>query len=57
METQPDTIFNVAKNCFGKLYDSLEFTFDRSLEKMIFLDDLKIARFYPVFKGGDRFHW
>ena len=36
---------------------SLEFTFDLSLEKMIFPDDLKIAGYNPVFKGGERFHW
>ena len=54
---QPDTIFNVAEKCFGELYDFLEFTIDLSLEKTIFSDDLKIAGFNPVFKGGDRFHW
>ena len=57
VETQPDTIFNVRKKCFGELYDSLEFTFDISLEKMMFPDDLKVARFNPVFKVGDCFHW
>ena len=52
---QPDTIFNVFKKWFGgKLCDSLKFTFDLSLEKMIFPNDLKIARFNPVFKGFDR---
>ena len=30
-------------------------TFDFSLEKIIFPDDLKIAGSNPVFKGGDRF--
>ena len=49
VDTQPDT--------FGELYESLEFTFDLSMEKLIFPDDLKVARFNPVFKGGDRFHW
>ena len=57
VDTQPDTIFNVPKKCFGELSESLEFTFDLSLEKMMFPDDLKVARFNPVFKGGDRFHW
>ena len=57
VDTKPDTIFNVPKKCFGELYESLEFTFDLSLEKMMFPDDLKVARFNPVFKGGDRFHW
>ena len=58
VETQPDTIFSVAKKCFGELYDSLKFTFDLSLEKKkIFPDDLKIARFNPVFKVSDRCHW
>ena len=57
VETQPDTIFNIAQKCFGELYDSLEFTFALSLEKMIYPDDLKIAEFNPVFKGSNRFHW
>ena len=57
VETQPDTIFIVPKKCFGELYDSLEFTLDILLEKMMFPDDLKVARFNPVFKGGDCFHW
>ena len=57
VDTQPDTIFNVPKKCFGELSESLEFTFDLSLEKMMFPDDLKVARFNPVFKGGDCFHW
>ena len=35
------------------LYDSLKFTFDLTLGKMI-SDDLKIARFNPAFEGGDR---
>ena len=50
-------MLNVTKKCFDELYDSLEFTFDLLLEKMIFPDDLKIARFNPVFKDGDRFYW
>ena len=57
VDTQPDTIFNVPKKCFGELSESLEFTFDLSLEKMMFPDDLEVARLNPVFKGGDRFHW
>ena len=32
----------------------MKFTFDLSLEKIILPDDFKIARFNPVFKGGDR---
>ena len=36
---------------------ALEFTFDLSLEKMMFPYDLKVARFNPVFKGGDCFYW
>ena len=55
VESQPETIFNVFREWFGgELYDSLKFTFDLSLENMVFPDDLKIARFNPVFKGGDR---
>ena len=56
VESQPETIFNVFREWFGgELYDSLKFTFDLSLEKVVFRDDLKIARFNPVFKGVDRF--
>ena len=51
---QPDTIFSVVKKCFGDLCDPLKIIFDLSLEKRIFPDDLKIARFNPVFIGGDR---
>ena len=54
VEMEPDTIFRCVKKCFGKLYDPLKFTFDLSLEKKIFLDDLKIARFNPVFIGSNR---
>ena len=53
-KTQPYTIFNVVKIWLGELYDSLKFTFDLSLEKIIFPDDLKIAGFNHVFKGSDR---
>ena len=51
---QPDTIFSVVQKCFGELYDPLKLTFDLSLEKGIFPDDLKIAKFNLVFIGGDR---
>ena len=47
-------MFSGVKKCFGELYDALKFAFDLSLEKKIFPDDLKIARFNPVFIGGDR---
>ena len=47
-------MFSVVKKCFGELYDPLKFTFDLSLEKRIFPDDLKFARFNPVFIGDDR---
>ena len=50
---QPDAIFSIVQKCFGKLCDPLKFIFDLSLEKKIFPDDL-IARFNPVFIGGDR---
>ena len=50
---QPDTIFSVVKECFRELYDPLKFIFDLSLEKRIFPDDVKIARFNPVFIGGE----
>ena len=50
---QLDTIFSVVKKCFGDLCDLLKFIFDLSLEKRIVPDDLEIARFNPVFIGGD----
>ena len=53
VETHSDTVFDVVKKCFVELYNYLKFTFDLSLENIIFLDDLKIAIFNPVFKGGD----
>ena len=53
-DTNWHSIFNIVKKCFGELYDPLKFIFDFSLEKRIFPDDLKIARFNPVFIGGDR---
>ena len=52
---QPDTMFDAVKECFVKLYDFLKFRFDLSLENIIFPDGLKIARFNPVFKDGDRY--
>ena len=44
--------FNVVKKCFGELCDPLKFIFEISLEKVIFPDDLKIARNTSVFKVG-----
>ena len=49
VEAQLHTIFTDVKKCFGELYDSLKFTFDLSLEKIIFPDDLKSDRFNHVF--------
>ena len=49
-----DTIFNTVKKCFGELFDPLKFKIDLTQEKKIFPDDLKIARFQPVFIAGDR---
>ena len=54
VETQPNTAFSAVKKCFAKLYDSLKFIFDLSLEKRIFPDDVKTTRFNPVFIGGGR---
>ena len=48
-----ETSFNFVKKCFGELYDHLKFIFELSLEKVIFPDDLKIARNTSVFKVGD----
>ena len=54
MRVVPQTqVFDFVKKCFVKLYDSLKFTVNLSLENIIFPDGLKIARFNPVFKDGD----
>ena len=44
---------NIAKKCFGELYDPVKFLFELLLEKRIFPNDLKIARVTPVFEGSD----
>ena len=51
---QLDIMFSVVKKCFGELYDPLKLIFDLSPEKRIFPDDLKFARFNPVFIGDYR---
>ena len=45
--------FNMIKNCFGELSDTLKYVFDLSLQTGIFPDPLKIKKVTPVFKSGD----
>ena len=45
--------FNVVRSCFGELCERLQYLFNLSFEKSIFPDDLKIAKFTPVFKAGN----
>ena len=44
---------NVIINCFSELNDPLKYLFEKSIEKGVFPDALKIARVTPLFKGGD----
>ena len=44
---------NVIINCFSKLNDALRYLFEKSIERGVFPDALKIARVTPLFKGGD----
>ena len=48
-----DISYNVVKNCFGELSDSLLHIFDLSFLNGIFPDSLKIAKVTPVYKAGD----
>ena len=43
---------NVIINCFNELNDPLENLFEKSIEKGVFPETLKIARVTPLFKGG-----
>ena len=42
--------FNVIKKCFGELCEPLKYLFNLSIIKEIFPDDLKIAKFTPIYK-------
>ena len=44
---------HVIINCFSELNDPLKYLFEKSIEKGVFPDALKIARVTPLFKGGD----
>ena len=44
---------NVIRSCFGKLCEPLQYLLTLSFEKSIFPENLKIAKFIPVFKAGD----
>ena len=41
------------KKCFGEINESLEDSFDLSLENRIFPEKNKIAKVTPFFKNGD----
>ena len=45
--------FNIIKKCFGAPCETLIYLFQLSLEKRVFLYDLKIAKVTPVYKAGD----
>ena len=49
-----DISYNVIKKCFGSLCEPLKYLFNLSIEKVIFPDDLKIARLTPINKGEDK---
>ena len=44
---------NVIIKCFSELNEPLKYLFEKSIEKGVFPDALKIARVTPLFKGGD----
>ena len=44
---------NVIINCFSESNDPLKYLFEKSTEKGVFPDALKIAKITPFFKGGD----
>ena len=46
--------FNVLKKCFSSLCEPLKYLFNLSIEKGIFLDDLKIAKVTPIYKTNDK---
>ena len=48
-----DVSFNIIKKCFGVLCEPLTYLFQLSLEKVVFPDDLKIAKVTPIYKAGD----
>ena len=49
-----DISFNVLKNRFSSLYESLMYMFNLSIEKGIFPDDLKIAEVTPIYRADDK---
>ena len=49
-----EIIFNVIKNCIGKLCDLFKYIFSLTFKKGIFPDYMKkIAKVPPIFKGGN----
>ena len=48
-----DTSYNVIKKWFDSLCEHLKYSFDLSVEKGVFQDDLKIALGTPIYKGED----
>ena len=49
-----DISFNAVRNYFGPLLKPFMHVFSLSMEKGIFLDDLKTAWVTPIFKAGDK---
>ena len=49
-----DISFNVLKKCFSSLCELLKYLFNLSIEKGIFLDDLKITKGTPNYKADDK---
>ena len=45
--------FNIIKKCFGVLCEPLIYLFQLSLEKGVFIDDLKVAEVTPIYKVGN----
>ena len=45
--------FNVIRSCFGKLCELLQYLCNLSFEKIIFSDDLKIAKVTSIFKASN----
>ena len=46
-----DVSFSIIENCLGVLCEPLTYLFQLSLEKGVFLDDLKIAKVTPKLVG------
>ena len=49
-----DISFNAINNVFDSLVEPLRYIFSNSLAQEIFLEEMKIARITPIYKGGDK---